>query len=100
MTRIFLKQKGGKTMIKGINHQVIEITDTDNRYYERALFMLRPEYASIQRELLEKEACKMLKDLDTMATTKPKSTLPCRILNAVLNIAVGVLITVCIYSFV
>ena len=87
-------------MIKGINHQVIEITDTDNRYYERAFFMLRPEYASIQRELLEKEARKMLRDLDSMATTKPKSTLSSRILNAVLNIAIGVLLTVCIYSFV
>lgn len=47
-------------MIKGINRTVIEVTDTGNLYYERALLVLRPEYANVQRTLLEKEAKKML----------------------------------------
>ena len=33
-------------MIKGINRQVIEIMDTGNLYYERALLVVRPEFAS------------------------------------------------------
>lgn len=43
-------------MIKGINHQIIEITQTENKYYERALLVLKPEYAAASAELLETEA--------------------------------------------
>ncbi len=50
-------------MIKGINRTIIEVTETDNIYYERALLVLRPEYASVQRALLEKEAKKMIHSL-------------------------------------
>ncbi len=87
-------------MIKGINHQVIEITETDNRYYDRAFLVLRPEFASVQRELLEKEARQMLKNMDTMSTTKPKSIITSRLINALLNIAIGSLITVFIYALI
>ncbi len=50
-------------MIKGINRTIIEVTETDNRYYERALLVLKPEYTNVQRSLLEKEAKKMLHSL-------------------------------------
>lgn len=42
-------------MIKGINRAIIEVTDTGNIYYERALLVLRPEYTDVQRGLLEKK---------------------------------------------
>ena len=42
-------------MLKGINHSVIEVNDTGNEYYERAILMIRPEYASAQRSC--KNAC-------------------------------------------
>ena len=31
-------------MIKGINRQVIEVTETGNAYFERALLVVRPSY--------------------------------------------------------
>ena len=43
-------------MIKGINRSIIEVLDTGSVYYERALLVIKPEYASAQRELLEQEA--------------------------------------------
>ena len=98
LSKIFKKQKGGRNMIKCINHQVIEITDTDNRYYDRAFFVLRPECASIQRQVLEKEARQMLKNMDTMSTLKPKNFITSKVLNALLNIAIGSLITIFIYA--
>lgn len=55
-------------MIKGVNRTIIEVTDTGNIYYERALLVLKPEYASVHRSLLEKEAKKML-----MSMTAPSS---------------------------
>lgn len=85
-------------MIKGISHQIIEVTDTNNKYYERALLVLRPEYASISSEVLEKEAKKMLKSMDTISSAKPKSVIISRILCCCLYCAIGVLSTVIFYT--
>ena len=43
-------------MIKGINHQIIEITETGNIYYEKAYLVVRPEYKKSQEALLKKNA--------------------------------------------
>lgn len=48
-------------MLRGINRQVLEITETNNMYYEKALLVIRPEYTGAQRHILEKEARIMLK---------------------------------------
>lgn len=60
-------------MIKGINHSMIELHDTGNEYYERAILIIKPEYASVQRAILEDEAKKMLKELDIPSVMKIKS---------------------------
>ncbi|HCA56221.1 MAG: hypothetical protein VZR73_04740 [Acutalibacteraceae bacterium] len=54
-------------MIKGINHTMIELSDTGNEYYERAILIIRPVYASAQRAVLEQEARRMLKNMDAPA---------------------------------
>lgn len=59
-------------MIKGINRQIIEITDTGNMYYERALLVLRPEYSGAQRALLEREAKRVLSKMAAPSTIKKK----------------------------
>ena len=51
-------------MIKGIHHTMIELNETSSEYYERALLIVRPEYASVQRAVLEDEAKRMLRELD------------------------------------
>ncbi len=51
-------------MIKGINRSIIEVCETGNEYYERAILIVKPEYASVQRAILEEEARKMVRELD------------------------------------
>ncbi len=51
-------------MIKGISHSMIELNETGSEYYERAILIIKPEYASVQRTVLEDEARKMLSELD------------------------------------
>ena len=34
-------------MIKGINRQVVEVRETGSDYFERILFFVKPEYASV-----------------------------------------------------
>ena len=59
-------------MIKGINRQIIELETTSSTYYEKAWLVIKPEYANLQQQLLEKEAKKMLKDMDVPSSMKFK----------------------------
>lgn len=59
-------------MIKGVNRQVIEIMDTGNLYYERALLVVRPEFAGAQREVLEREAKRMVSQMRAPSAIKRK----------------------------
>lgn len=43
-------------MIKGVNRQVLEVTNTDNPYFEKIIFFVKPEYSKTDREKLKKEA--------------------------------------------
>jgi hypothetical protein len=51
--------KGGIFMIKGINKQVLEILETNNGYFEKALFFIKPEFSGYSenklRELAQSE---------------------------------------------
>ena len=57
-------------MIKGINRQIIEITDTGNIYYEKAYLFVRPEYKDCQEALLKKQAQKMLSGIKAPSALK------------------------------
>lgn len=47
-------------MIKGINRQVIEVTETGNPYFERALLVVRPSYRDDDESRLREEARRMV----------------------------------------
>ncbi len=36
-------------MIKGVNKQVLEITNTENPYFERIVFFVKPEYKGAEK---------------------------------------------------
>ncbi len=60
-------------MLRGINRQVLEVTETNNLYYEKAFLIIRPEYTGAQRSVLEKEAKNMLKRMKPPSAIKIKS---------------------------
>jgi hypothetical protein len=80
-------------MIKGINRQIIEINDTSSTYYEKAWLMVRPEYANLHQSLLEKEAKKLLKDMDAPSSMKTKRNLRAFIPRFILFAVIGAGIT-------
>lgn len=43
-------------MIKGVNRQVIEITQTKCEYFEKVLFFVKPEYAATSEGTLRERA--------------------------------------------
>lgn len=61
-------------MIKGINHKIIELTDTDSIYYEKAWLVVRPEYLSAEESVLRSEARKMLSSVGAPSSMSGKRT--------------------------
>ena len=51
-------------VIKGVNRQMIEILDTGNPYFERALFVVQADMAATDGDTLHREALSMLKSAD------------------------------------
>ena len=51
-------------MIRGVSRQIIEVKETDNRYYESAYLVVKPEFAAAERAVLEREALKLLRSMD------------------------------------
>lgn len=61
-------------MIKGVNRQIIEVMDTGNQYFERALLVVRPGYTDTEPTRLREEAQRMLRKAGGYAGLKPAAT--------------------------
>ncbi|MBQ6935606.1 MAG: hypothetical protein IJN49_03565, partial [Clostridia bacterium] len=48
-------------MIKGINKQVLEVLETNNGYFEKALFFIKPEFSGISENKLRELALTEIK---------------------------------------
>ena len=63
---------GSVVMIKGVNRQIIEITDISSQYYERALLIVKPEFSYVNKTKLEKEARDFLGNVGIKCGNKKK----------------------------
>lgn len=43
-------------MIKGVNHQVVEVIKPGCEYFEKVLFFVKPEYASLSERKINEKA--------------------------------------------
>ena len=59
-------------MIKGINKNVIEVSDVESVYYDKAILFIKPQFADIGQEMLEVEAKKILGNIDVTSSIKSK----------------------------
>ena len=50
-------------MLKGINRQVVEVTNTESPYFERIVFFVRPEKSAVPEPRLRQEAETLSKKL-------------------------------------
>lgn len=49
-------------MVKGVNKTVIEINETGNKYFERVVFFVNPEYSFMSQNKLESKAIDYMSD--------------------------------------
>lgn len=57
-------------MIKGVNHQVVEVSETDCDYFERILFFVKPEYAYVSEGKIRERAGIIAGSTDKAPPTK------------------------------
>lgn len=43
-------------MLKGVNHQVVEVTKPSCEYFERVIFFVKPEFSSVSEGTLRERA--------------------------------------------
>lgn len=56
-------------MIKGVNRQVVEVSDTGSEYFERILFIVKPEFSSTSESKLRARA----QELSSAAGAPPRT---------------------------
>ena len=59
-------------MIKGVNRQVVEVSETDCDYFERILFFVKPEYASVSEGKIRERAGIIAGSTDKAPPTKTR----------------------------
>lgn len=69
-------------MIKGINKQVLEVFETNNSYFEKALFFVKPEFSGYSENKLRELALSELKN--SIYPPKQKCGKPISILKKVI----------------
>ena len=59
-------------MIKGVNKQVVDVTEPDSAYFERVLFFVKPEYSGLGESVLRRKADQLLSDAGSGKVAGPK----------------------------
>ncbi len=76
-------------MIKGVNRQVVEVSETDCDYFERILFFVKPEYAGISEGKIRERAGIIAGRTDKAPPTKIKGERTTAVLKIVLSVLGG-----------
>ena len=76
-------------MIKGINHQVVEITRPSCEYFERVLFFVKPEYATVSDGKIRERATRIAVSTGSPPATRGKRRKAGKILSPVFWSLIG-----------
>lgn len=79
-------------MIKGINRQVVEVRETGSEYFERILFFVKPEYASVSEGKIRERAGMIANKSAKPPVTKQKKEKYLEAGKLIISLAAGVLI--------
>ena len=83
------KQKGKSNMIKGVNRQVVEVRETGCEYFERIIFFVKPEYASLSEGKIRERASLIAGDTPLPPPTKTSDNRLTGILKILLSTLCG-----------
>ncbi len=61
-------------MLKGVNRQVVEISQPESAYFERVLFFVKPEFSSVNEGKIKSKADALIRDASSPPTEKIRSS--------------------------
>ena len=70
-------------MIKGVNKQVVDVTEPDSAYFERVLFFVKPEFSGLGDGALRKKADALLHTAGEGGVARTKRPMKKRLWGAV-----------------
>ncbi len=79
-------------MIKGINRQVVEVRETDSEYFERILFFVKPEYASVSEGKIRERASLIANKGQKPPATRLSERKYSELIKGIICLAAGVII--------
>lgn len=87
--RIFSNSGKGRNslVIKGVNRQVVEVTQTQCEYFEKVIFFIKPEFSTVSEGTLRERASLIAES----ATPPPPTKIKRRKLIAALKLAAAAL---------
>lgn len=86
-------------MIKGINKQIVEVCETDNDYFEKAVFFVNPKYAGFDQKKLAVSAKKIIATAGSAPKIKSrKKTIFKKVISWITAIATGVAVMILMQS--
>ncbi len=59
-------------MLKGVNHQVVEVTKPTCEYFERVIFFVKPEFSAVSEGTLRERASSIAGDAGAPPPSKLK----------------------------
>ena len=74
-------------MIKGVNHRVVEVSDTGSEYFEKIMFFVNPDYAALSEGKIRERAGAIAKG----SSAPPQNKARKRSLAEILGIVTGCL---------
>lgn len=85
-------------MIKGVNMQVLEIKDTGSDYFERVLLFVKPEYYSVDKEKLQKQAWDFTQSIGMPPPVRKNSNWKAATAKAAAAIVIGLVLSIIIVN--
>ncbi len=76
-------------MVKGVNRQVVEVSQTQSEYFERILFFVKPEYAAMSEGKLRDRAGMIAGEGAKVVPTRIKGQRATHIISLVLACLTG-----------
>ena len=67
-----LPNESRDSLIKGVNHQVVEVTKPTCEYFERVIFFVKPEFSQVSEGTLRERAGKIAGETGAPPPTKLK----------------------------
>lgn len=87
-------------MIKGVNRQVVEITQPKCEYFERVLFLVKPEFSAVSEGDLRERASIIAQSVSLPPAARLRKNKLRFILSLGIAACVGAIISSCIFMAV